>query len=390
MTARPGFSAALSRELKYYRRHGREFLFSVAILLLSMASVNWIFSSGTIRNLPVAIIDQDGSSTSRAYVRMLEATPEINVYRHLNSPNQARELLEQATVYAVVLIPRDFSRDLKSGRQVTVVAWHSGQFLTISGVLSKSLTTVTGTFSAGVEMTSLARRGDSRLASEINFEPIRAELRTLFNPFQNYQYFLVSGLLPAMLQVFVMVWSVFVIGREFRDHTSDDWIASGRTVYAAIAAKLLPLFIVASVIGFGCLGWVHGYSGWPVAGNFHMLLLGWEIMICAYLVLGALVVGFVPQFATALSLTAAFTAPAFAYAGVTFPQQAMPLVAQIWTYALPVRTLLRLQVEQAQIGAPLSSSIPELMVLIAFVLLPLPIVFRQIRRRCETVASRGQ
>ena len=385
-----GFVTALHREVDHYRHRGSELMLSVAILLASMVAVAWIFSAGTITDVPIAVIDQDSTSVSRAYVRMLEATPEIRISERLASPDEARELLEQASVYAAVLIPRDFAKDLKTGRQTTVIAWHSGQFLTISGVLSKSLSQVTGTLSAGIEMTSLAKRGDSTLASEVNFEPVRPELRTLFNPFQNYQYFLVAGLLPAMLQVFVMVWSVFVVGREFRDNTSGEWLTSGKTIYAAIAAKLLPVFVVASAIGLGCLAWIHGYAGWPVAGSLGMLFLGWEMMICAYMVLGLLAVGFVPQLATALSFTAAFTAPAFAYAGITFPQQAMPVIAQVWTYALPVRSLLRLQVEQAQIGAPISSSIPELMILVAFVLLPLPIAIRRIRVRCETVTSRGQ
>lgn len=356
-------------------------MLSVAILIVSMVAVAWIFSSGTLRDLPIAVIDQDGSSASRAYVRMLEATPEMRISDHLTSPNEARELLEQASIYAAVLVPRDFAKDLKTGRQTTVIGWHSGQFLTISGVLSKSLTQVTATLSAGVEMTSLAKRGQSTLAAQVNFEPVRPELRTLFNPFQNYQYFLVAGLLPAMLQVFVMVWSIFVVGREFREQTSSEWFAAGGTVYAAVAAKVLPVFLVGSIIGLGCLAWIHGYAGWPVAGSLGTLILGWELMICAYIVPGLLAIGLAPQLSMALSFTAAFTAPAFAYAGITFPQQAMPVLAQLWTYALPVRTLLRLQVEQAQLGAPASNSMPELMILLAFVLLPLPFALWRIQAR---------
>lgn len=383
VNSQPGFVAALYREADHYRHHGGEFMLSIVILLASMIAVAWAFSSGTLTDLPIAVIDHDGSSLSRAYVRMLEATPQMRVSEHVSSPNEARELLEQASIYAAVLIPRDFGRDLKSGRQVTIIGWHSGQFLTISGVLSKSLREVTGTLSAGIEMASLAKRGDSPMAAQVNFEPVQIELRTLFNPFQNYQYFLVAALLPAMLQVFVMVWSVFVVGREFRDRTGGEWLTTGSTVSAAIAAKVLPVFLVGSAIGLGCLGWVHGYSDWPVAGNLGVLIIGWELMIGAYIVLGLLAVSFAPKLATALSITAAFAAPAFAYAGITFPQQAMPVLAQLWTYALPVRSLLRLQVEQAQIGAPLSSSVPELAILVAFILLPLPLAARQIRARCE-------
>lgn len=382
-----GFTKALQREIDYYRHQGGELLLSVAILLASMVTVTWIFSAKTMTDMPIAVIDMDGSSVSRAYVRMLDATSEMTIRDHLTSPDHARKLLQQASIYAAVLIPRGFAKDVKSGRQATVIAWHSGQFLTISGVLSKSLITVTGTFSAGVEMTSLAKRGESTLSAQVHFEPIRPELRTLFNPSLNYQYFLVAGLLPAMLQVFVMVWGVYVVGREFRDRTSAAWLASGKTVFTAIAAKLLPVFLVASMIGLGCLGWIYSNANWPVTGSFGMLLLAWEVMICAYLVLALLAAGLAPQLTTALSFTAAYTAPAFAYAGITFPQHAMPLVAQLWAYALPVRSLLRLQVEQAQIGAPLSYSIIELLILIAFVLVPIPIATRQIRKRCKMAIS---
>jgi ABC-2 type transport system permease protein len=382
-----GFLTALAREYKYYRLAGTELFISVAILLSSMVVVAWIFTAATLTDLPIAVIDNDGTSVSRTYTRMLEATPQMHIVKNLFSPMEARELLEQGSVYAVVFIPKYFARDIKSGEQVTIIGWHSGQLLTISGVLSKSLRQVTGTMSAGIEMTSLSKRSGNVLAAQVNYEPIKTELRTLFNPFQNYQYFLVAGLLPSMLQVFVMVWSVFAVGREFRDHTSEEWLTSGGTVYAAIAAKMIPIFFVASLIGFACLSWLYGISGWPVNGSLGLLILAWELMIISYLVLGVLSASFAPKLVISLSFTAFFTAPAFAYAGITFPQQAMPFLAQIWTYALPVRTLLRLQVEQVEIGAPISSSMTELLILSCFILVPLPFVIYQIKSRCKAEDS---
>ena len=70
-----GFVTALHREVDHYRHRGSELMLSVAILLASMVAVAWIFSAGTITDVPIAVIDQDSTSVSRAYVRMLEATP---------------------------------------------------------------------------------------------------------------------------------------------------------------------------------------------------------------------------------------------------------------------------------------------------------------------------
>lgn len=378
-----GFVVAFKREIKDYQRRSGELILSVTILLISMFIVAWIFSSGTLTDLPVAVIDQDNSSVSRAYVRMLEATPEMQIINHLSSPAQGRELLEQSSIYAFVLIPEDFGNDLKTGRQATVVAWHSRQFLTISGVLSKSLRKVTATISAKVEMTSLTKRGDTSLAANVKYEPVKSELRTMFNPFQNYQYFLVAGLWPAMLQIFVMLWTVFTVGREFRDNTSAEWLASASNVYAAVAAKVLPVFIIACAIGLGCLAWLYGVEGWPINGSLSLLIVGWALTIGAHIVLGVFAAAFAPLMATALSFAVFLTAPAYAYAGITFPQHAMPVLAQLWAYVMPVRSLLRLQVEQVEIGAPVSNSMPELLILVTFILLPIPFAFRRIRIRCE-------
>jgi len=383
--SKAGFKKALSRELNFYRRNMVDVFVSVSILLCSMVAVTWIFSAGTLTDLPIAVVDNDGSSQSRTYTRMLEATPEMHIIEKLASPREARELLEQASIYAYVLIPKDFGQAIKTGKQTSVTAWYSGQFLTMSGVILKSLRQVTGTLSAGINIISLEKRGESKMAAQVSFNPIQTELRTLFNPFQNYQYFLIAGLLPAMLQVFIMIWTVFVVGREFRDQTSAEWISAGRTVLISVLAKVLPLFLLASLVGMGCLFWLYGAAGWPIKGSFYLLVFGWELMIGAYIVLGLLFVAFAPLLATALSFAVFFTAPAFAYAGVTFPQQAMPLVANLWTYLLPIRSLLRLQVEQAEIGAPAVHSMPEVLILSAFIILPLPFAINRIRNRCHAL-----
>lgn len=378
------FITALKRELAYYRYNGRECFIAIAILLASMTSVAWVFSSGTLTNLPIAVIDNDNSSLSRSYIRMLEAAPEIHIVEQLTSTTQARELLEQASIYAFVLIPNNFAKDIKTGRQTNIASWSSGQYLTISSTISKSLRQVTGTLSAGIEITSLNKRIDSSLAARVNYSPIQSELRTLFNPYQNYQFFIVSSLLPAMLQMFVMIWTVFVVGRELQDNTWAQWLNSGSSVYSIVTAKLLPIFIIASVIGFACIFWLFGISGWPVNGSLSLLILGWELMILAYLVLGVLFTSLTKNLATGLSFTIFFTAPAFAYVGITFPQHAMPLIAQIWTYILPVRSLLRLQVEQVEMAAPVINSLPEILILLCFIALPTPLIITQIRRRCKT------
>jgi ABC-2 type transport system permease protein len=59
----------------------------------------------------------------------------------------------------------------------------------------------------------------------------------------------------------------------------------------------------------------------------------------------------------ALSGTGFLSAPAFAFGGVGFPLLAMPALARDWANALPYTHYIRLQTQQLQMGAPLSSSL---------------------------------
>jgi len=70
------------------------------------------------------------------------------------------------------------------------------------------------------------------------------------------------------------------------------------------------------------------------------------------------------------SIAAFYTAPAFAFAGVTFPVEGMPVVGQAWSSLLPVTHYLRILVQQGMRGAPLGASWHAVVVLGAFCVAP--------------------
>jgi ABC-2 type transport system permease protein len=75
------------------------------------------------------------------------------------------------------------------------------------------------------------------------------------------------------------------------------------------------------------------------------------------LVMGAVVAAGTLSLRLALSATGFITAPAFAFSGVGFPLQSMPVLARGWAELLPYTHYMRLQIEQLQMAAPLRYSI---------------------------------
>ncbi|MNH19574.1 ABC-2 family transporter protein [compost metagenome] len=98
--------------------------------------------------------------------------------------------------------------------------------------------------------------------------------------------------------------------------------------------------------------------------------------------MGAFFYGVIRDPARALSLAGAYTAPGFAFMGVTFPVSAMGDFAQFWRSLLPISHYVELQVGQANYGLPLDAALPQFGALLLF-LLPLLLVVRRYQPQAQ-------
>ena len=248
--------------------------------------------------------------------------------------------------------------------QVTLL--HNAQLGTHSSLVQRDVRSAVATLSAGIERAARNKRGEPALASHVSLEPLRSSLVTLFNPALNYEQFLAAALIPALLHILAMTAGAWAVGREIRDRTVADWLGT-RAGYASTAAALLgkllwPLLGLATV-GTLAMLWLTIGRDWYPAGSLTWILLALWTFLALSLAMGALASSVTLSLRTALSATGFITAPAFAFSGVGFPLQSMPLLAQAWAGVLPYTHYIRLQMEQLQMAAPLAYSTPVLVAL---------------------------
>ncbi len=111
-----------------------------------------------------------------------------------------------------------------------------------------------------------------------------------------------------------------------------------------------------------------------------MLVVATALFVLAYQAIGALLaVGF-GNLRLATSAAALYSAPAFAFVGITFPTMAMPGLARAWGELLPLTHYLRLMVEQVMRGAPAAASAAELAALVGFAVVALPVTVWRLGR----------
>ena len=94
-------------------------LYRTSLLLLPFVTLLFfatIFYSGSIENLPIVVIDNDHSQTSRRLLGMISATRSIEIWGYTNSVAEAEALLRRGDVYAILLIPEEFESSIYVNR----------------------------------------------------------------------------------------------------------------------------------------------------------------------------------------------------------------------------------------------------------------------------------
>ena len=327
--------------------------------LLAVALIWWIFSAGVPRGLPIGVQDEDHTALSRQLTRMLDATPGLHVARPVNDSLEAQAALRSTEVYAVVVVPRGFSNEVKQGRVGEVTLLHNAQLGTHSGLIQRDVRAAVGTLSAGVELAARAKRGESALAARVTMDPIHTQLVGLFNVAGNYEQFLALALVPALLHILAMTAGAWAVGRELRDGSLRDWLGQSgqpsRTA-GALLGKLLWPWLSLTLVGLLALAGFTWGRGWHPSGSIAWVAAALALLVGLSVALGALLAALTRSLRMALSGVGFLSAPAFAFSGVAYPLLAMPPSARAWALAMPFTHYIALQTGQLQMGAPLRYS----------------------------------
>lgn len=358
------FSLSLQREWALLRARPFDLAMISWVPLLAAALLCWIFAAGIPTRLPIGVLDADHSALSRQLQRLLSAAPGLQIAERYADAGEMARALRAGRVYAVVEIPDDFARRLKQGGAASVALLHNAQFATHSGLIQKDVRTVVGTLSAGVEITAREKRGQSPLAARQGFEPMRTALISQFNTALDYEQFLATALLPALLHVLAMTAGAWSVGRELRDASVAGWIGLAHRAGPALCAKLLLPWLSLSLVNALAWLWLTLGRGWQPAGSLLAVVGLHTVMLALYVALGALAAAASRSLRTALSAVGFLTAPAFAFSGIGFPLMAMPASARVWALCLPLTWVLQGQVGVLQLGTPALTLLPLTSVLV--------------------------
>ncbi len=106
-----------AREWKLFFSDKAVVIFSVLLCLTYPVLYSLIYNPEVANDVKVVVVDDCRSDLSRQVARELDATSEVMVAGYAADMHEAQRLLHEKQAYGIVVIPRDFSSNIHSGRQ---------------------------------------------------------------------------------------------------------------------------------------------------------------------------------------------------------------------------------------------------------------------------------
>ena len=174
-------------------------------------------------------------------------------------------------------------------------------------------------------------------------------------------------LVPAILHLLLCCLVAFAIGQEFKQHTHHSWL--GSHPISALLGKISIYLGVICLWTWVWLAWLVNVRGWNIAGSVAGVLLAQFLLYLAYALFGAMVALKTKDANKSFGILAIYGGSSMSFAGVSLPVNNAPRFTQIWSEIIPFTSFARLQVEQWVIGSPLGVSLPNVGILLIFIII---------------------
>lgn len=355
---------------------------SVFVMIFCYIFFLTFFSEGMPRSMPIGVVDMDHSYVSRTFIRNIEAVPQTEIVEHYVDYSEARDAMQRGEIYAFFMIDKDFERELMSSQQPEFKFYVNEAYIVAGSLTYKELVYISNMGAAYVQKEMLELRGEEVEENEILaiVQPIVNDSHMIANPYANYGVYLLNMLLPGIMQMLILLMTVFTIGFELKMNTTPELMkTANNSMLAALLGKLLPYTLLFSILGIGGNLILYRYMHFPMNGSLVWFSLATILFVMAYQAIGVLFIGLLPSLREALSLVAVYAILGLSFTGFTFPIEAMPRGVQVFQHFFPIRYYFKIYVAEALNGAPIRYSLIYFALIAMFMLLPF-ITYRRLRK----------
>lgn len=317
-----------------------------------------------VREIRMAVLDEDGSADSREYVAGFLRSGYFRLQAIVHSFGEVERLLDYGAARLVLVIPEGFARTLAQGRPVDVQILLDGSFANTAILALNYADRITEDYTLGIQERSLASRAGSavRLAEAVRLEP-----RIRHNLELRNENFVVPGLFALILMAFPPMLTALAVVRERQRGSILQLAIAPVRPWEFLVGKLVPYAALAfaEMLLLLAAGWV--WFGVAVRGSVPLLLGLSLIYVLCTVAIGLAVSTVTRSQVVAILLSIVLTLmPSFLFSGFLFSIDSMPVGFRAYTYLFPARYFMTIARGIVLKGAGLDQLWGQALALVAY------------------------
>ncbi len=368
----------IRRELGIIRKRPVYILASVGVLLVNAVFYISLMRDGLPHDLPIGLVDLDQSSTSRALAQQLDAT-QLGKVIYYDDFHRARQDMETGRLTSYLVIPEGFNADIQAQRQPHI-AYYVNSLYFVGGALAyKDILTMVNLTSGAVQRQVLRMKGVNEREIMNRIQPIVLDQHQIGNPATNYGVYLNGVLLPGILEMIVILITVYALGSEMKYGTSRHLLKiAGGSFEKALLGKMIPYALIFTVLGITLELLLFHWLKYPLKGSLWWMFLDILLLVTASEALAVFIVELFPVLRIAISIGAILSVLGISLAGFTFPVEGMPPYIQGFSAIFPLRHYYLFHVQETIWGSGFAGWWQEVVHLLLFLFLP-SVFFRRLK-----------
>ncbi|HQQ26633.1 MAG TPA: ABC transporter permease [Syntrophales bacterium] len=324
--------AVARKEFYHLIRDFRSLYLAFAIPLLLILLFGYALSLD-VDHVKTVVVDFDRTDLSRDFLSRIEASPYFDVIAHVPNIREVTRYLDHGLATMAVLIPPDFTGNIRSDRDAPIQVLFDGSDPNIAGISSGYLTKIVSDYNSGLLRAFLDRSGRESI-----HPPVEGRIRVWFNEELESRRFIVPGIIAIIIMIVGAILTSLVIAREYENGTMETILSIPLNAMEFLAGKAIPYFLIAMMDVFVAILMGQILFGVVIKGSFWLLLVAASLYLAV-----ALSLGFVISVVTRSQLVANQVAilvtylPSLLLSDFVFPIENMPKALQAVTWFVPAR-----------------------------------------------------
>ena len=337
----------------------------------------------TVYHIPTAVVNQSQDAESRDFIQALVNSQYFDIAQSLQNEQDVLQAIDAGEVKAGVVIPPNFSADLKRGdANVLILLDGSDSFSVQSGYNAASI--ISQNYSMQITTEEISRaRAASGAASQAGKLPITNSIQVLYNPDLRDLWFILPAIIGMILQSLAVVLSAMAIVREREAGTLEQILATPIRPLELILGKMIPLLLlcllmIAIVLGLGVF-----WFGVPFQGSLALYLWLSLLFITSSLGLGLLISAIARTQKETQQISQMLMLFSMLLTGLVYPRNAMPLIPQWIGDLIPLTYFIRISRGIITKGVGLSFFWSDALVLLLYSLVMMAVASFSFKNRLD-------